>query len=822
MDDKFILMGFNEAGDIAEILKNKTCKKILDYLVDRREASEKDIADGLGMAINTVEYNLKKLIGSGLIKKTSNFFWSVKGKKIPMYKLAKKHIIISSGRKPSMDVLKNILPVVLIALVLVSLAGLFMFPGQEGDEINQDQTKLRQFGSLSELTEFLKENSEDNYWGGNFRNVGMDESFSIPSVGVESQAVNKAGGESVDSQSSSDYSETNIQVEGVDEADIVKNDGKYIYVVSGNKVFIIDAYPAENMNVLSEIEFNGSISEIFINEDKLIVFGNSYSYSVEEKGMIAEDVRCLRGGCEYSSYKNVIYIYNIKDRRNPELDLRIENDDNYVDSRMIGDYVYVISNKYVNINNPEVPVYWVEGVKEDIGMSEIYYFDYPDNNYVFTSVMAMNIKDGDFNKKVYLTGGSSNVYVSEKNIYLSYQKRMNYEEYLGDYVNKVGFSVLPSDKDEEVEEILDLDKKDYEKLARIRSIIYDYSLNLKGSEKAEFDEKLIKLEEEFEIEIMKKIEKTIIHKIGVDKENIEYKSVGEVPGNILNQFSMDEYECYLRVAVTTGNSWRDNSLNHVYVLDKDLEIVGSVEDLAKSERIYSARFINDKVYLVTFKQVDPLFVIDLSDVENPEVLGYLKVTGYSSYLHAYDENHIIGIGKEADENGRTRGVKIALFDVSDFENPKEISKYEIGAEWSEKYRWSDSEALNEHKAFLFDKEKELLVIPVSCTRYFGEGYGDREYWQGAYVFKINLNEIDLKGRVSHFEGNESYWNSNVRRSLYMDDVLYTISNFKVKANELSDLSFVSGVEIGDEEENKIFYAQRFEMGVSEDRGVGVY
>jgi len=803
-NDKFILMGFNEAGDIAEILKNKTCKKILDYLADRKEASEKDIADGLGMAINTVEYNLKKLIGSGLVKKTSNFFWSVKGKKIPMYKLAKKHIVISSGRKPSMNVLKNIFPVILIALVLVSLAGLFMFPGQESEQReNLEEDGLKQFGSLSELTEFLKENSGGDYWGRSFRNVGVMEF-------AESVVVAKAGGESADSQSSSDYSETNIQVEGVDEADIVKNDGKYIYTVSGNKVFIVDAYPAESMGVLSEIEFNGSISEIFVNDDKLIVFGNSYNYGVREKGKVVEDVKCLGARCGYSSYQSVVYTYNIEDKENPELESKIENDGNYVDSRMIGDYVYVISTKYVNIDNPEPPVYLVDGVKEKVGVREVYYFDNPDTNYVFTSVMAVNVKDGEFNKKVYLTGGARNIFVSQDNIYLSYQKRMDYKEYLNDFVKDVAFVVLLSSGDEEVRGVLDLDKKDYEKLNVIRNIIYDYSMSLEGSEKAEFDEELMELEEEFEIEIQKKIEKTIVHKINVDEDDINYKSVGEVPGVVLNQFSMDEYDGYLRVAVTTGNSWRDTSLNHIYVLDKDLEIVGSVEDLAKGERIYSARFIKDKVYLVTFKQVDPLFVIDLSDVENPEVLGYLKVTGYSSYLHAYDENHIIGIGKEADENGRTRGVKIALFDVSDFENPKEISKYEIGAEWSEKYRWSNSEALNDHKAFLFDKEKELLVIPVSYTRYFGEGYDDREYWQGAYVFNINLDGIDLKGRVSHFEGNET-WNSNVRRSLYMDDVLYTISNFKIKANELSDLSFVREVEIGDEGEKEVFYAQGVEV-----------
>ena len=261
-------------------------------------------------------------------------------------------------------------------------------------------------------------------------------------------------------------------------------------------------------------------------------------------------------------------------------------------------------------------------------------------------------------------------------------------------------------------------------------------------------------------------------------------------GRLLNQFSMDEFDGKFRIATTSGESFgRGNSSNNLYVLDEDLEVVGKVEGLASGERIYSTRFIGDRAYMVTFRQIDPLFVIDLSDAENPEVLGYLKVTGYSSYLHPYDENHLIGVGMEANEQGRAQGVKIALFDVSDVANPREIGKYEITDGI-----WSSSDVLYDHKAFLFDKEKELIAMPVSYS-------GQNDYWQGAYVFKINLAEgISLKGKIAHeIEGSAKGYGYGgtdyVRRALFMDDVLYTISNSKIKASALGDLSEIEEVEL---------------------------
>jgi len=182
------------------------------------------------------------------------------------------------------------------------------------------------------------------------------------------------------------------------------------------------------------------------------------------------------------------------------------------------------------------------------------------------------------------------------------------------------------------------------------------------------------------------------------------------------------------------------------------------------------------------------------------------VTGYSSYLHPYDKNgdYVIGIGMEADERGRTRGVKIALFDATDVENPKELAKYEVNEGLK---GWSSSDTLYDHKAFLFDKKRNLLVMPVSYTVSNGlneRGFTKYGYWQGAYVFDISLEGIELRGKITHEskdveEGNEWRWyggGNYVKRSLFMDDVLYTVSDKMIKANDLAkDLEGINQVDI---------------------------
>jgi uncharacterized secreted protein with C-terminal beta-propeller domain len=287
---------------------------------------------------------------------------------------------------------------------------------------------------------------------------------------------------------------------------------------------------------------------------------------------------------------------------------------------------------------------------------------------------------------------------------------------------------------------------------------------------------------------------------------------GMVPGWVLNQFSMDESDGYFRATTTTGRLWwgwrrgttADQS-SAVYILDQNMKTVGKLEGLAPKEDIYSARFMGDRCYIVTFKKIDPLFVIDLTNPTSPTILGKLKIPGYSNYLHPYDENHVIGLGKntiEAEEGDFAwyQGIKISLFDVTDVSNPKEEAMIEVGD------RGTDSPALSDHRAFLLSRDRSLLVIPIleakiNPDQYAGSppanAHGDFVY-QGAYVFDVSLRGIVLRGRITHLQDDallkSGYWfdsEYSVERSLYIGDNLYTISGRMVKINSLTDLKEVN-------------------------------
>jgi uncharacterized secreted protein with C-terminal beta-propeller domain len=262
---------------------------------------------------------------------------------------------------------------------------------------------------------------------------------------------------------------------------------------------------------------------------------------------------------------------------------------------------------------------------------------------------------------------------------------------------------------------------------------------------------------------------------------------------------MDEYKNNLRVATTSSvySTRGSYEYNNVFVLDSGMKTIGSLTHIAEQEKIYSTRFIGDRLYMVTFKRIDPFFVIDLSNTASPKVLGKLKIPGYSDYLHPYDATHIIGIGKETGTNNwggvSTKGLKLALFDVSDVEHPTQLDKVEIGDPGT------DSAALSDHKAFLFDKEKNLLVIPARVVKNQAvvvekSGVIQPDIWYGAYVFGVTPEiGFTLRGTVEHGTGSDRYsWYGSsaneVKRSLYIGDVLYTLSSKKILANSLSNIN----------------------------------
>ncbi len=602
-------------------------------------------------------------------------------------------------------IVKTAACLVVIAIMLITLQHALPNWGPVG--ANQIST----FSSYEELKEFVKASTKDG---------------AFPRVTFESR-LGGAAENAAPAPSAPDYSATNIQVAGVDEADIVKTDGKYIYLVSQNRVIIVMADPPEQAQVLCEIELEGMATGIFIKGDRLVVFEGGMPYyslpGVREDYMMP-----------YMSPGTSIKVYDVSDRENPSLQRELSADGDYVSSRMIGDYAYVVINKPVYEQEGELnlPRIYSGGNETEIPATDIYYCDVYDYYYMYTTIMAINTQNDDQEPTIetILLGASSNLYVSLNNIYLT-------------------FPVWGRDVGD--------------------------------------------------------LAKTSIHRIHIEGDEIEYVASGEVPGMVLNQFSMDEYDDYFRVATTTHGR---TSGNNVYILSMALNITGSLEGLAPGETIYSARFMGERGYLVTFKQVDPLFVIDLSDPRHPKELGYLKVTGYSDYLHPYDEDHLIGIGKETTDAGEFawyQGVKISLFDVSDVNKPEELDKEIIG------HRGTDSPVLWDHKAFLFDKSRNLMVIPVSVAQIDQAEYPEgvppwawgRTVWQGAYVFNVTAEAgLRLEGRISHVDElpdpEENYYDwypFSVKRSLYIGDVLYTISDAMIKMNSLENLGYINEVEL---------------------------
>ncbi len=310
-------------------------------------------------------------------------------------------------------------------------------------------------------------------------------------------------------------------------------------------------------------------------------------------------------------------------------------------------------------------------------------------------------------------------------------------------------------------------------------------------------------------------EYTHIYKFEIcDNGSIEFRDETKVKGTTINQFSLDEYNENLRIGLYTDDGSR------VVVFDKNLKQIGETDYLSKGEKMYSTRFLGNKAYMVTYKTIDPLYVIDLSEPTNPTVLGKLKIPGYSTYLHPYDENHLIGIGMQTEERVNRNssgkiistsavitGMKMALFDVSDVKNPIQISQTVIGDSRT------TSAILTNHKALLFSAEKGIIAIPVnnyaedfeistSSTNISSlvnsyTNYNKKYVSEGYFVYDINLTDgFKLKGKITHTKRHNiskySYkTTSKLLRGMWIEDNLFTVSEEMIKVNKLDDLTEIS-------------------------------
>ena len=602
--------------------------------------------------------------------------------------------------------------------------------------------------------------------------------------------------------SSNVYSTTNVQVAGIDEPDFIKNDGKYAYVLSQDKISIIDAYPGETAKLVSKVglDVKGNyLQNMFLNKDRLVIFynDNQEQYSINRYDYMPTP--------NYLPVTHAV-IMDVSDKENPKIVHNYTLTGYYTGARMIGNHVYLISNKYVDYIRPMPPI--LRGVAGGPVTTDVYYFDNPESNYNFNTITTFDIFSDEINSKTFLMGATGTLYVSNDAIYLTYQKYQPYfydQSYSKDRFFKVILPLLPEDLQTQIKSIDSSNLEQAQKWAQISDLMQNGYNKMSESDKNKLFDKIQKALAEYDDKLQQDYRKTIIQKFAIGNGTISYVGKGEVPGYLLNQYSMDESGDRFRVATTTEYYTYNGTVtgNNVYVMDKSLNIVGSLDKIAPTESIYSARFMGDKLYLVTYQRVDPFFVIDLS-TDTPKILGALKIPGYSSYLHPYDENHIIGIGKETKQNQygglETLGVKVSLFDVSNVTNPITVGTYRIGTQGT------DSEVLSEPKALLFDKEKNILSIPIfqayggpiplsTPESDSGTSGGQVDImpprpisnnWRGFYVFGVDPNKgFTLKGVVEHQTTDYGYYFGS--RSFYINDSLYTVTSGLLKINDLNEI-----------------------------------
>lgn len=610
-----------------------------------------------------------------------------------------------------------------------------------------------------------------NYFN-NMRNAVFDKF--VPTV----LAVTNAGTEVA-------HSDTNVQVQGVDESDTVKvGDDGTIYQLVNNQVRIIKGFP---LNALSQTatlavpDSNFNISGIYLKNDKLVVVGSSWqSLAPPVKEGDVADTGIVGKMAPFWFWNTVsqtrVLVYDVADRAHPKQERDVLVDGDLLDSRLLGEHLYFVSRSY-----PQFYLFAADTattkanslaakltdmlpslsdtkagktVKKTLPLSKVSYFpDFVEPDYVLASSINVLRPEQALQSTAYLGAGEL-LYASQKSLYLSASK-YNF----GDSVDG----------------------------------LFDYNPT------------------------------TQLFKFAINKGQIDFKAAGEVAGTALNAFSLDENGDYFRIATTT-QKWTETgsaSVNSLFVLNKDMKTVGKLENLAKGEQIYATRFMGNRCYIVTFRLVDPLFAIDLSVPDQPKVMGELKIPGYSDYLHPYDETHLLGFGKdaavfqselaEADQfwaggSAFYQGLKVALFDVADMKNPKELYSIGIGD------RGSQSPLLWNHKALYWDAGRHLFAFPVEVAS-LAKGFNAKQPWlygeptyQGAFVYEVTPEKgFTLKAKLSQipdtvkpvhidFEGYAySYWESDatdlfVDRILSIDKSLYTLSNTQLSVYSLTDFT----------------------------------
>jgi len=605
---------------------------------------------------------------------------------------------------------------------------------------------VSQFESQEELEEYLKEQYAASVLSYGTRDYAVQDI----APGLPTQDTDTAG-----SNESDDFSGTNIQERGVDESDKVKTDGAYIYVAGQQKVTIVRAMSStglEVMKVIGDFSVKGSIDSLYLHDNILVVL----YIPLDGSGTGSADVVGI--GMPYwipVKAQTAVLLMDVSDPSAPSRIKEIVADGYFISSRLTGGKLHIVQQFL-----PDLPdLQW--------------YYDGTDGNR--TEVIAANKKELEP--------------LSLDDMLPSWAEIDD----LGDTVPKgllvteVNFYHPEEPGGGSIVTVMTIPMDDLSQPVQSAGIVADVHQIYSSTRglyltATRWRDSIVTPDSDITIASNSdNWQTTIIHKFDLTREEVVHAGSGRVKGRILNQFSLGEYEDVLRIATTTGETWTGASQNHLFCLkegEKGLSVIGSIENIAPGERIYSARFMGTRGFLVTFVQVDPLFTLDLSDPTHPRVAGELKVPGYSDYIHLLGENHLLTIGRDVMvQNGAVyfQGLRLSIFDITDFANPILAYPELIGD------RVTYSEALYNHKAFTFWPANNLLAFPI-------EGYGSQSF-TGLYVYEVTTDSgFKRIGSISTLPDSQpEQWDGGWTRGLFIEDYVYAVKSQAIWATPWEDI-----------------------------------
>jgi len=606
---------------------------------------------------------------------------------------------------------------------------------------------MRGFGSPEELRSYLADQASDRHLraptGGmpfpffGFFGAPLTPSLASPEPMAEMSDAMDAG-----SAADTNFSTTNIQEIGVDESDIVKNNGQTIYVLDDNNIHIVKADPVEALAKVATVELESSGNSLYLHNNTLVALSHQYNYyEMPMDFMSSAQSTDLLGDIWNDGTQTTVTIVDVTDPANPLTKSTLNFEGSLASSRMIDGRLYLILTTTPRLPTPLtaetiqnmtleqwLPNYKIKAPDGSVDSGNIvdwqdFYRPESPDGYGITTVITLDVNNPDAGfHSTAVSADAGVIYASTDSLYIT-----------------------------------------------------DTEYNFNNSSYNE---------------------DTIIHKFGFTEDGTEYLAGGIVPGRPLNQYSLGEYQGYLRIATSVQNfSFNQNGLsNSIYVLgqtDSVLEIIGKIENIAPGETIYAARFIADRGYLVTFLRIDPMFIIDLKDPANPKLTGELKVPGYSDHIQLLDQNHLLTVGKDAQDAGSfawVQGVQLSIFDVTDLTNPQLLHKEIIGG------RGTHSEANNNPKAFNYYAPLSALAFPIDLYQgdTSGPQYG-QHIFTGLYVYKVTVdNGFELLGRIATIDNtynNGCFWSYyGFTRGIFMGDNIFSASQTGVKAASLDDVN----------------------------------